>query len=398
MSAEKIKEEIMQGVHEATRELHGKIKEFGSESAAAKEAAERVEVAMKAYDDANQKLLMQIKKAEGDAEEANKRVKELELKVVEASQTTGNSKAWKQSEEYKALQNFAKTGEAVKTLRTDIATSGGYLVPNEFDSELLKLIEEMSPMRSFCRIKTIGSKTLETAKRASIPTATYEGEAAIGTDSESSYEKVTQTVHRLTFTSAVTNEELMDAAFDMEMLMSDDAAEAFAVGEGFNFIQGTGIKSPSGITVNATLRTDSYETAATGVVTITDLIVAQGELKRGQNPMWGWNRQTLANLRSKTDTQGQFLWQPSVASDTPGSILGAPYAIFQDMPLIANASYPIFYGDLRRGYRITDRTGLSVIRDPYTQKKKDIIEFTWNRYNDGAVILEDAIKLIKIKS
>lgn len=397
MSAEKIKEDIMQGVHEATRALHEEIKKHGENSAQAKEMAEKVDSTMKQYDEANQKLLEQLKRTEKDALEAKERIENLELKVIEASQTD-NGKAWKNGEEYKAWQDFAKTGDLSKTLRTDVATSGGYLVPNEMDSELLRLITEMSPMRAFCRIKTIGSKTLETAKRTSIPVATYEGEAETGTTSQSGYGKVTQTVHRLTFTSEVTNEELMNNAFDMETLMSDDATEAFAVGEGYNFIVGTGIKSPEGITVNATLRAAAYTTAGSGVVTIADLIAAQGELKVGQNPMWGWNRQTLANLRGKTDAQGQFLWQPSVAAGSPGTLLGAPYAIFQDMPSIAANAYSIFYGDLRRGYRITDRTGLSVIRDPYSQKKHDIIEFTWNRYNDGQVILEDAIKLIKIKA
>ena len=397
MAIEKFKEDVLQTVHEATRALRDEIKKHGEDSTQAKEIAEKTEAAFKAYDDHHSKMTQDLAKAQRDAEEAKERIEELELKVVKASQVD-SGKAWKQSDEYKALMEFARTEQYSKTLRTDDATAGGYLVPNEMDMELLKLLNETSPMRAYCRLKTQSSKTLETVRRDTLPTAEYEGEAEEGTSSQSSYGKVTQTVHRLTFTSEVTQEELMNNAFDMEMLMQEDALEGFSLKENLKFITGTGNKQPEGITVNAALRAASYETASSGVVAILDLIGAQGELKRGQNPMWGFNRQTMANLRSKADTQGQFLWQPSIAAGVPGTLLGDPYDIFQDMPSIGANTYPIFYGDLRRGYRITDRTGLSVIRDPYTQKKKDIIEFTWNRYNDGAVILTDAIKLIKIKA
>jgi HK97 family phage major capsid protein len=394
---EKFKEELLQSVHEATRTLREQMEKHGKDSAEAKEVSERIEGLYKKYDEQNSKITQQIARAEKESAEAKERVEELELKLVAASQGS-NTKAWKESEEYKELQSHAKTGEHVKILRTDNSVEGGYLVPNEMDTMLLKLLIETSPVRSYAAQRTISSKTLETVRRDSIPTAEYEGEAEEGTTSQSSYGKVTQTVHRITFTSAVTKEELMNNAFDMEALMTEDAVEGFSTKENLKFISGTGNKQPSGIITNSTLQTASYETAATGTLTIDDLIAAQGELKRGQTPMWGWNRQTMAVLRAETSTDGQYLWQPAVAAGEPSTILGAPYDIFQDLPVIANGAYPVFYGDLRRGYRITDREGLSVIRDPYTQKKKDIIEFTWTRYNDGAVILTDAIKLIKIKS
>ena len=43
---------------------------------------------------------------------------------------------------------------------------------------------------------------------------------------------------------------------------------------------------------------------------------------------------------------------------------------------------------------ITDRTGLAVIRDEYSLKKKAAVEFTMNRWLTGQVILSEAIKLL----
>ena len=80
------------------------------------------------------------------------------------------------------------------------------------------------------------------------------------------------------------------------------------------------------------------------------------------------------------------------------TINGFPYLIADDMPDIANGSKSIAFGDFLRGYTIVDRTGLSVVRDEYTQKKLAIVEFTLNRWNTGQVTLPEAIKIITTKA
>ena len=58
----------------------------------------------------------------------------------------------------------------------------------------------------------------------------------------------------------------------------------------------------------------------------------------------------------------------------------------------------VAFGDFRRGYTIVDRTGMSLIRDEVTQKRKAVVEFTWNRWNTGKVTLEETIKLLRTKA
>ena len=94
-----------------------------------------------------------------------------------------------------------------------------------------------------------------------------------------------------------------------------------------------------------------------------------GELKVGYNPLFGFNRQTLAFLRTLKGTNGQYLWQASLGEGAPGTIAGLPYAVMQDMPSIATNALSVILGDFARGYQIIDRTGTAVIRDDYTRKK-----------------------------
>ena len=129
-----------------------------------------------------------------------------------------------------------------------------------------------------------------------------------------------------------------------------------------------------------------------------DIILVTGDLKTGYNPAFMFNRRTLAVLRTEVSTTGQFIWQPGINGVVQNTIAGEPYVIANDMPDIASNAFSVVYADFLRGYTIIDRTGMSVIRDELTQKKKAIVEFTMNKWNTGQVTLPEAMTGLKIKA
>ena len=50
------------------------------------------------------------------------------------------------------------------------------------------------------------------------------------------------------------------------------------------------------------------------------------------------------------------------------------------------------YGDFKKAYQIVDRTGVKVLRDPYTNKP--FIRFYTTKRVGGAVVNYEAIKLL----
>jgi HK97 family phage major capsid protein len=68
------------------------------------------------------------------------------------------------------------------------------------------------------------------------------------------------------------------------------------------------------------------------------------------------------------------------------------------MPAVSAGNYAMAFGDFRRAYTIVDRTGMTVVRDEFSEKRKGIVEFTMNRWNTGQVTLAEPIKLLKIKA
>jgi HK97 family phage major capsid protein len=342
--------------------------------------------------------------------EAKARIDALEMQIAARSQVADDPFAYRETPEFKALQEHCVYGDKVAEehkalLRTDINADGGFLVPSEMDTQLTKRITELDPMRSISRVRTISAKSLEMALRLTIPAAAYEGEAETGTDSASTYDNVTVVPYRQTFTTPITWDMLQDAMFSMEAEIMADGSEAFALGEGNGFVTGTGHKQPFGFLDNTVLQAAARETTASGVLDPESLILLTGDLKVGYDPLYVLNRTTLAQIRtmradavSAGDSASAFLWNPGMDGPVANTINGFRYVLMPSMPDVASSAYSVAFGDFRKGYTIVDRTGMSVIRDEVTLKKRAIVEFTMNRWNTGQVTLTEPIKLLKIKA
>jgi len=385
------------------KDVQGALKTLRSEvekSAPSQEIITKCNDFLDKQEEINQKAMRDLKDAGTRETELKDRMDALEVELARAG-GPGEEKDYHDMPEYKALEQMVKYGEFVDAeqkalMRTDSDTAGGYLTTVEMDNMITKKITEISDIRSIARVRTVSAKSLEMPVRNTILTANYEGETEQGEDGASAYSNETLNTYRQTVTIPVTMDMLMDSAFNMEAEIFSDAMEAFAQGEGNAFVLGDGVKKPSGFTADARISQRTSTTPAT--IDAQDVILLTGDLKVGYNPTYVMNRSTLAFLRTLKSTTGSFLWQPGMNGPVANTINGFNYILAQDMPDIAANSLSIAFGDFQRGYTIVDRTGISIIRDDLTQKKKAIVEFTINRWNNGQVTLPEAIKLLKTKS
>jgi HK97 family phage major capsid protein len=105
------------------------------------------------------------------------------------------------------------------------------------------------------------------------------------------------------------------------------------------------------------------------------------------------NRRTQAAIRKLKDADGNYLWQPATSPDAKATLLGFDLVEAEDMPNIGSGTTPIAFGDFRRGYLVVDRTGVNVLRDPYSAKPY-VLFYTTKRVGGGVQDF-DAIKLLK---
>lgn len=400
-SAEDVKD-----ISSAVKELRKEVEDANSNNVSKIEGLNTV---LDAYEEKHQKLVAQ------KAEEQN-RVKDLEDKLAVMDKNLskpaieGKSKfAYRDTPEYKAINKFCVEGEpslldleVKNNLRTDIDSQGGYLVPEVLANLILKEIEELSPVRQFARKFTTKVKSLSIPVRNGIPSAPYEGETESGSKSKSNYRSETLTGFRQQARVGATMDLLMFSNFNMEGEILSDSNLAFAVTEGNKFLVGSGVKEPEGILTNADIvskDTSQSSGAITGTVLFDDVINLVGDLKIGYNPIYFFNRSTLAFLRTAKSTAGGYLWQIG-GTTMPMQIVGFDYSVFQDMPSIGDGVGSKFlgFGDLFAGYTILDSVQMSVVRDQFTELDQGIVVFNVTRWNTGQVTVPEAIKLLDVKA
>ncbi len=295
-----------------------------------------------------------------------------------------------------------------KALSSGSGVDGGFLVPMPAERELLRRMALISPIRSIATVQICSTATFKKAFATNGPAAGWVAETAARPQTGS------QLLADLTFTPAelyampsATQSLLDDAAIDIEQWINDEIEVVFAEQEGLAFVNGDGVNKPRGFinypnVANASWTWGNIGYIATGVAggfaaanpsdQLVDLIYA---LKAGyrQNGSFVMNRKVQAQVRKFKDTQGIYLWQPPAAVGAPATLMGFPVIEAEDMPDIAASTLSIAFGDFRRGYLVVDRTGIRILRDPFTAKPY-VLFYTTKRVGGGVQDF-DAIKALK---
>lgn len=344
-----------------------------------------------------------------------KKNSELEKKLARMPNVGSNGELEQFKEEYKnAFDAYVLSGEAdesfkkfgaknlgdkfskmqLKYLRTDSNPDGGFLVVPQYNLEIIKKITEVSPVRQVAKVRTCSSNVLKSPTRSALLDASWVGEGQTDSLSASTYGLEEMPLNKLQVTVYVDREELEDAAFDISSEIMSDVGERFGQKEGAAFVSGSGVATPEGFMTNSSISTRNSGIANS--VDFQSIMLATGDLKKGYNPIFMFNRKTRAVLMTLANSVGTPLWMAgNIAAGVPSTIAGYTYVEAIDMDDLDTNKYPIIFGDFARGYLIGDRTSMSMIRDDFTGKRTNQVQFTFHRRVGGQVILAEAF--IKIK-
>jgi HK97 family phage major capsid protein len=65
------------------------------------------------------------------------------------------------------------------------------------------------------------------------------------------------------------------------------------------------------------------------------------------------------------------------------------------MPSIGSGTIPLAFGDFGSGFRIYDRVGMSMLRNPYTQATSGLTRFHARRRLGAQVTIQEAFRFLK---
>ncbi len=291
------------------------------------------------------------------------------------------------------------TPEQRKALAVTPDTAGGYLAPAEYVTEIIKGAVQFSPIRALARVRTTSSKSTQFPKRTGTPTATWVAEAGAKDETGMTYGLEEIPNHELAAKVIISNQDLEDAAFNMEAEITADASEQFGVAEGAAFVSGTGVGKPKGFLAYALTSVKSGSNTALTADGLIDL-VHDLPSTYARNAAFVLHRAIVGAIRKLKDpVTGLYMWQPAISMGAPATILGYPYAEAVDMvSTIAQNGFPIAFGDWRSAYLIVDRLQVSVLRDPYSLSDNGQVKFVLRKRVGGQVVLTEALRLQKVSA
>ncbi|WP_311028211.1 phage major capsid protein [Mesorhizobium koreense] len=342
-----------------------------------------------------------VETKQADADKITARLDAFEAKLNRPAVITGD-KSGDLSEDRKAFIEFARKGvermeqKAVAALTVSTDSQGGYLAPEAFANEILKKIVEFSPIRQYARVMSISAPEIKIPRKLTGSTAVWVSETGDRSQSDMTFEQVTLTPYEAAEYVDVSRQLLEDNAYNLEGELSADFAEAFGKAEATAFVTGDGTGKPNGL-LSATgiseIKSGNASTLGSDPASLIIGMFHSVPSVVAQKGVWLMNRNTLGTLRKLKDGDGRFIMIDPITAGAPVTLLGRPIVEATDMPDVAANAYPIMFGDLA-GYRIVDRVGLTVQRDPFTQMTKGLVRFgAWKRVGGDVTNPDRFVKL-----
>lgn len=298
-----------------------------------------------------------------------------------------------------ALKAMVRDGNISAAYSVGSDPDGGLTAPVEWDRTITDKRIEVSPMRRFASIQTVTGAGFKRLYNMHGTTAGWVGETDARPETAGSkLREYAFSFGEIYANPAATQTILEDSEIDLAAWLSDEVNIEFSRQEGIAFVSGDGINKPKGFlmfdaTAEAALPEASRHPlgpvqeivsgAAADLTSdgIIDLVYGLPEDRSVGAALFG-NRKTHAKIRKMKDGQGNYLWQPPFQAGQPAQVLGNPFNELAGMPDVAANSIPLVYGNMAEAYRIFDRVGMSILRDPYT-KKPYVLFYTRKRVGGG---------------
>ncbi|RUM98089.1 phage major capsid protein [Pseudaminobacter arsenicus] len=383
----------------------------------------------------NDKVIADLKKGQEDVvqtekvERINAELTQLQKAIDETNVAlaalkvggAGGDRDPDKAEHAQAFDRFFRKGvdagladlEVKAKLTTQSDPDGGYLVPEETEAGIDRVLGTVSTIRSLSRVINISTDTYKKLVNMGGATSGWVGEEdARAQTSTPTLREIAINTGEIYAMPATTQKALDDSRIDVAAWLADEVSIEFAEKEGAAFASGDGVNKPRGVLSYDMVANADYAWGKIGFVVsgkadgfvaptasanpadaLIDLYYA---LKSGyrNGAAWLMSDAVMATVRKFKDAQGAYIWNPPSGTAEVGTILGKPVHTDDNMPAVGAGNFPVAFGNFQRAYLIVDRVGIRVLRDPYTSKP-NVLFYTTKRVGGGMVNFE-AMKMLKI--
>lgn len=399
---------------------------------------ERIAAVEKGLDGRAKELEQKLEKMDGVIDAAQAKIKAMEaekakdiarIEMLEAlAERPTKSPEEKAREDYKstfftALRNQfgnpdlnTKLKHLEEKVQKDVTigttSAGGYALPKEIGDQVDALLLKLSPIAEFVRNIQVGTSDYQELVSIHGGTSAWVSEtgsrSATGTPTLRNRKP---TWGELYAYPQISEWALQDMQFNAEAWLVNDVAEGMANNVSAAIWNGNGTNKPTGFTNTAPASSDDYSSPlrtesafqyipvtsspqAIGTDNIIDLVYKLNPRYRA-NARFAMNTVTQGFVRKLKDSNGQYLWQPSLQAGQPDRLLGYELFTWEDManPTTADG-FSVAFGDFRKAYLLVRRMELRTNQDNISTP--GYVKFYVRRRWGGTVLNNDAVKLLKL--
>jgi len=221
-------------------------------------------------------------------------------------------------------------------------SAGGYLIPEEYRAELLRLPLEDEVVRSRARVLPMTTDTLKMpALDQSTQASTlfggvlgyWVGMGVAPTATNPTFTQVELSVEKLATATIPPYEILADSNIGVQSLLGELLGEGTRYMEDEAYLTGDAASKPQGV-IGSACEVAATRTGAGHVVTADILNMFAKHLFRGGGSVWVANQTTIPDLASLADAGSHNLMVLNIANGLPMTILGVPIVFTEKVPAL----------------------------------------------------------------
>lgn len=253
-------------------------------------------------------------------------------------------------------------------------SGAGIFVPDEFSTDIIRLVEAFGVIRRLVPAQFMSSETKTTPRRIGGLTAFAVGESNAGTESDAKWNEVKLVAKKWMVLTRMSNELAEDSVVSIANELIREIALAFAYTEDLAGFTGTGTSAFNGI-VGIVTRLDTL-TAGTApglilgagnayseltLANFNSVMAALPQYASLQSPRWVCHRSFFYGVMQPLALAAGGTTAGDIVSGIAPRFLGYPVEFSQVMPSVAaNSQIPVIFGDLALGCQFGDRRMMNV--------------------------------------
>lgn len=269
--------------------------------------------------------------------------------------------------------------------------NGGVLVLDEFDNDLIRLVEDFGVFRQNARVVPMSSDVKVRDRRTGGLTVYVVGEDTAGTESTMTFDQITLTAKKRMVLATMSSELAEDAIISIADQLMTEIAFAFANAEDLAGFTGTGLSTFGGIvglqqafvSLSATVAQRAGQVVGSGNLW-SELVLGDFNNMVGLLPLYAVTPNTRWYMHSAFWGQVAQKLAYAAGGNTTGDLtagtalafLGWPVQLTQVLPKVeANDSIVCFLGDLNLAADFGDRRGTTIaVSDTAVINSKSMFE------------------------